>query len=108
MVIMKNPKTSILRLVPIAHGHNPAKVPKFNIRHDGILSIGNFMQMINNHFARFQLPGSLLKTKKCAPYFRGNTQFPIYHSIFNRFLLNESFSDPGFGIPRLQKSTPDL
>jgi hypothetical protein len=50
----------------------------FNIRHDGILSIRNFMLMINNHFAIFQLPGNLLKTKKCAPYFRGNTQFPIY------------------------------
>jgi hypothetical protein len=36
------------------------------------------MLMINNHCARFQLPGDLLKTKKCAPYFRGNTQFPIY------------------------------
>jgi hypothetical protein len=49
-----------------------------NIRHDGILSIGNFMLMINNHFARFQLPGKFLKTKKCAPYFRGNMEFPIY------------------------------
>jgi hypothetical protein len=26
-----------------------------NIRHDGILSIGNFMLMINNHFTLFQL-----------------------------------------------------
>jgi hypothetical protein len=30
-----------------------------NIRRDGILSIGNFMLMINNHFALFQLPGIL-------------------------------------------------
>jgi hypothetical protein len=29
-----------------------------NIRHDGVLTIGNFMLMINNHFALFQLPGS--------------------------------------------------
>jgi hypothetical protein len=36
------------------------------------------MLMINNHFTLFQLPGNLLKTKKCAPYFRGNTKFPIY------------------------------
>jgi hypothetical protein len=42
------------------------------------------MLMINNHFARFRLPGNLLNTKKCAPYFRGNTQFPIY------FLLHGS------------------
>jgi hypothetical protein len=49
-----------------------------NIKHDGILSIGYCMLMITNHFARFQLPGILSKTKKCAPYFRGNTQFPIY------------------------------
>jgi hypothetical protein len=34
--------------------------------------------MINNHFADFQLPDNLLKTKKCAPYFRENTEFPIY------------------------------
>jgi hypothetical protein len=32
MVMMKNPRTSILRLGPIAHGHNPAKVPKFKYR----------------------------------------------------------------------------
>jgi hypothetical protein len=45
------------------------KSRKSNIRHDGILSIVNFMLMINNHFARFQLPGNLLKTKKmCSPF----------------------------------------
>jgi hypothetical protein len=75
MVMMKNPRTSILRLGPMAHGHNPAKVPKFKIRHDGILSIGNFMLMINNHFARFQLPGKLLKTKKMC------SLFPWLHGI---------------------------
>jgi hypothetical protein len=36
----------------MAHGHYPAKVSKTNIRHDGILSIGNFMLMINNHFTQ--------------------------------------------------------
>jgi hypothetical protein len=46
--------------------------------------------MINNHFALFQLPGNLLNTKKCAPYFRGNTQFPIYF-FFEVMLL--SFQD---------------
>jgi hypothetical protein len=40
-----------------------------NTRHDGILSIGNFMLMINNHFARFQLPGNLFKTKKMCSLF---------------------------------------
>jgi hypothetical protein len=30
-----------------------------NIRHDDILTIGNFMLMINNHFALFKLPGNL-------------------------------------------------
>jgi hypothetical protein len=40
-----------------------------NIRHDGILSIGNFMLMTNNHFARFQLPGNLFKTKKMCSLF---------------------------------------
>jgi hypothetical protein len=29
---MKNPRTSILRLSPMAHGHNPAKVPKFKYK----------------------------------------------------------------------------
>jgi hypothetical protein len=46
-----------------------------NTRQNGILSIGNFMLMINFHFARFQLPGNLLKTKKCVPFFCSNTQF---------------------------------
>jgi hypothetical protein len=52
-------------------------LPKF-IRDDGILLIGKFMLVIKNHFALFKLPDNLLKTKKIAPYFRGNTQFPIY------------------------------
>jgi hypothetical protein len=56
-----------------------SKSQNSNTRHEGILSIGNFMLMLNNHFAWFQLPGYLLK--KCAPYFRGNTQFPIYISF---------------------------
>jgi hypothetical protein len=46
-----------------------------NIRHDGIPSIGNFMLMINNHFAWFQLPGKLLKTKKMC------SLFPWQHGI---------------------------
>jgi hypothetical protein len=65
MVMMKNPRTSILRLGPIwPMAIIRPKSRNSNIRHDGILSIGNFMLMINNHFARFQLPGNLLKTKK--------------------------------------------
>jgi hypothetical protein len=32
MVMMKNPRNSILRLGPMAHGHNPAKVPKFKYK----------------------------------------------------------------------------
>jgi hypothetical protein len=34
--------------------------------------------MIKNHILLFQLPGNWPTTKKCAPYFRGNTEFPIY------------------------------
>jgi hypothetical protein len=42
MVMMKNPRTSILRLVPMAHGHNPAKVPKFKYKADDKLSFFSF------------------------------------------------------------------
>jgi hypothetical protein len=52
------------------------------IGHDGILSIGNFILMIKNHILLFQLPGNWPTTKKCAPYFRGNTEFPIYLFIW--------------------------
>jgi hypothetical protein len=45
----KNPRISIFRLGPMANG---------------ILSIGNFMLMINKHFALFHLPGNLLKAKQ--------------------------------------------
>jgi hypothetical protein len=58
-----------------------------NIRHDGILSIGNFMLMINNHLHDFSCPITCQKPKKCAPYFRGNTQFPIY-SVFPNICLD--------------------
>jgi hypothetical protein len=43
---------------------NGPKSRNSNIRHDGILSIGNFMLKINNHFELFQLLGNLLKTNK--------------------------------------------
>jgi hypothetical protein len=32
MVMMKNLRISILRLGPMAHSHNPAKVPKFKYK----------------------------------------------------------------------------
>jgi hypothetical protein len=54
-----------------------------NIRHDGILSIGNFMLMINNHFARFQLPGNLLKTKKMCSLF--SLQHAISYLFIDKF-----------------------
>jgi hypothetical protein len=52
-----------------------------NIRHDDFLSIGNFMLMINNHFARFQLPGNWLKTKKMC------TLFSWQHAISYLFFV---------------------
>jgi hypothetical protein len=33
IMMMKNPRTSILRLGSMAHGHNPAKVPKFKFKY---------------------------------------------------------------------------
>jgi hypothetical protein len=54
------------------------KSQKFKIGHDGILSNGNFILIIKNNIFLFQLPGNWPTTKKCAPYFRGNTEFPIY------------------------------
>jgi hypothetical protein len=54
------------------------KSQNFKIGHDDILSIGNFILMIKNHILLFQLPRNWPTTKKCAPYFRGNTEFPIY------------------------------
>jgi hypothetical protein len=54
------------------------KSQNFKTGHDGILSIGNFILMIKNNILLFQLPGNWPTTKKCAPYFRGNTEFPIY------------------------------
>jgi hypothetical protein len=59
-------KTLEPRFWDLAQWHMAIIRPKSqnsNIRHDGILSIWNFMLMINNHFARYQLPGYLLKTK---------------------------------------------
>jgi hypothetical protein len=49
--------------------------------HDGILSIGNIILIIKNQILLFQLPGNWPTTKKCAPYFRGDTEFPIYFPL---------------------------
>jgi hypothetical protein len=54
------------------------------------------MLMINNHFALFQLPGNLLKNKKCAPYFRGNTEFPIYLILLSKLQFGNA-GNQGWG-----------
>jgi hypothetical protein len=64
MVMMKNPGTSFLRLGPMAHAHTDYGSRNFNVRNDGILSLGNVMLMINNHFSLFKLPDNLLKNQK--------------------------------------------
>jgi hypothetical protein len=61
-----------------------------NMRHDGILSIENFMLMINKHSANSQLSSNWSTTKKYAPYFRGNTEF-----------LSSGFTIMVFGKPTL-------
>jgi hypothetical protein len=53
----KTGETGVLAIWPMAIIWPKSR--NSNIRHDGILSIGNYMLMANNHFARFQLPGNL-------------------------------------------------
>jgi hypothetical protein len=60
--------------------------------YDGILSIRNFMLVINNYFARFQLPGKLLKTKKMC------SLFPWQHGMSYLFCDVHNFL--GVNIPR--------
>jgi hypothetical protein len=58
------------------------KSQNFKIGRDGILSIGNFMLMIKkSYILLLQLPGNWPIIKKCAPYFRGNMEFPIYFNL---------------------------
>jgi hypothetical protein len=75
--MLKNARITILSLFGPTAMIRP-KSQNFKIGHDGILSIGTFILMIKNHILLFQLPGNWPTTKKCAPYFRGNTEFPIY------------------------------
>jgi hypothetical protein len=63
MAMMKKPDN--LDFKTWLNGPRP-KSQNSNIRHDGIPSIGNFMLMINNHFAQFQLLGFFFKNKKKA------------------------------------------
>jgi hypothetical protein len=66
-------KIKIHNFEPIlAYGHDPAYKSQ-NL---------NLGMMINNHILLFQLPGNWPTTEKCAPYFRGNTEFPIYFNIW--------------------------
>jgi hypothetical protein len=62
----------------MAYGHNPAKVPKFQNR-AWWYSIDRKFHADNkkSYILLLQLP----TTKKCAPYFRGNMEFPIYFQI---------------------------
>jgi hypothetical protein len=71
--------------------------PKIQVCHDGTLTIRklilNKAQLIISLFVNW------LITKKCAPYFRGNTEFPIYfmcpYGPYNQFLnfLSSKFVD---------------
>jgi hypothetical protein len=69
----------------MAHSHNPAKVQNSNIRHDGILSIGNFMVMKNKHFELFQLPVNL----NVLPIFVATRNFLFIMFMFF-YILNHS------------------
>jgi hypothetical protein len=66
-----------------------------NIIHEGILSIEHFILMINNHFAFFQLPGNLLKTKKknVLPIFVATRNFLFIFPFKNEENFNQ-FWDP--------------
>jgi hypothetical protein len=69
------------------------------IGHDGILSIGNFILVIKNQILLFQLPGNWPTTKKCAPYFRGNMEFPIYSYLTLIFNTRHSLNNLSFNVP---------
>jgi hypothetical protein len=93
----KNSRITILSLFWSTAMIRP-KSQNFKIGHDGILSIGNLILMIKNHILLFQLPGTT--TKKCAPYFRGNMEFPIYiNSCFWKILsLDIIYFRSNFGL----------
>jgi hypothetical protein len=67
-----------------------------NIRHDGILSIGNFMLMINKHFARFKLPGKLLKTKKNVLLIFVATRYFLFIFLFFAYLASQTKKNSEF------------
>jgi hypothetical protein len=79
------------------------KSQNYKIGHDGILSIGIFILMIKNHILLFQLPGNWPTTKKCAPYFRGNMEFPIYSEfhtltdLYTKFQLSWYYGSQKLG-----------
>jgi hypothetical protein len=79
------------------------KSQNFKIGHDGILSIGNFILMIKNNILLFQLPGNLPTTKKCAPYFRGNTEFPIYFKHVLSFINDADVKLSDFWVREIKK-----
>jgi hypothetical protein len=73
----KNPWTPIWNLYdPWVEWPWSGQSPKIQVWHDGALSIRklilNKAQLIISLFVNWR------KTKKCAPYFRGNMEFPIY------------------------------
>jgi hypothetical protein len=63
---------SLLKKPQIKLWKTAGKYQNVNIMHDGILSLGDFSMMIKIYFA-------WPKDKKCAPYLRGNMEFPIYY-----------------------------
>jgi hypothetical protein len=88
-------KTRESQFWDLAHRLTAIIRPKFqnsNIRHDGILSIRNFMLMKNNHFLLFQLPGNLLNTKKICSLFSWQHAISYLFLYLHEFAQNFEFN----------------
>jgi hypothetical protein len=85
MLMVKKPMDS--NLEPLCSMGSMAMIrsqvpsPKIQVCYDGALSIRNLIlnkvQLIISLFVNWRT------TKKCAPYIRGNTEFPIYLFVHN-------------------------
>jgi hypothetical protein len=85
----KNPWTPIWNLYsPWVQWPWSDQSPKIQVCHDGALSIRKLI--LNKAQLIISLFFNWWTTKKCAPYFRGNTEFPIYFylGVFMFWALN--------------------
>jgi hypothetical protein len=102
MVMMKKPKNLDFETWSNGKGHKSIKIPKFKYKARWYSIERKFHADDKKSFCTCSAAGNLLKTIKCAPFFHGNTQFPIYLNFSKVFFSKNMPQNRGVFLKNVQ------